>query len=491
MSRRARSSSSPGLAGLGGLTGLQRRRFLQAAGLVGGTLFLPSLWSKRARAQQAPPRRLVVMFTQHGFVYDSIKVRPPGTSEGADFDVALADLDETLLSRVLLPLADVREKLTVVDGLAMVSAEGDVVFNEHDKGTRHALTGAPILRTDGGTFAGGPSLDQVVARAIAADGRLPSLEFAVTGATNGGAIWRDAGQAVPPDTNVLGAFARLFPPTNGGGGSLSTADRVRAAQGSVLDVVADEYDALLPRLSVQDRQKLQLHRDLIRSAEQRVQELQQLQCVRPDEPVVENDFSRLAFYESRFDAFVDIATAALACDLTRVITIQLSQLRNDHVGIAGDVHADYAHNSETNPQAIEVMSRYGEVHAGHFRRLLAALDAVPEGNGTLLDHCAVLWCSELATGTHKFNIWPTIVAGGAGGALRMGRYLRYAPVTPNPNPHPTWPGVTRQVGRPHQQLLLALAQAVGAPQAALGAREMFTTEGERVDLTGVLDDILV
>jgi hypothetical protein len=354
---RSSSPSSASSSSLSSSLRLRRRRFLQSAGLLGGTLFLPSLWSPRARAQQAPPRRLVVMFTQHGFVYDSVKVRPPGTSETADFDVALSDLDETSLSRVLLPLADVRDKLTVVDGLAMISAEGDVVFNEHDKGTRHALTGAPILRTDSGTFAGGPSLDQLVARAIAAEGRLPSLAFAVTGATNGGAIWRDAGQAVPPDTNVFGAFARLFPPTNGNGSSLSSSDRVRAAQGSVLDVVADQYDALLPRLSGEDRQKLQLHRDLIRAAETRVQQLQQLQCVRPDEPSVDDDFSHLAFYESRFDAFVDITAAALACDLTRVVTIQMSQLRNDHVGIAGDVHADYAHNSETNPAAIEVMSR--------------------------------------------------------------------------------------------------------------------------------------
>jgi hypothetical protein len=472
---------------------LRRRRFLQSAGLLGGSLFLPSLLSSvassRARAQQAPPKRLIVMFTQHGFVYDSVKLRPPGTSEGADFDVALDDVDDSQLSRVLLPLAGFKRKLTAIDGLAQVSAEGDEVFNEHDKGTRHALTGAPIVRTDGGAVAGGPSLDQIVARAIAAEGRLPSLAFGVTGATNGGAIWRDVGEPLPPDTNARGAFARLFPPPQDTG--LSDADRVRAGQASVLDLVAREYDALLPRLSSEDRQKLSLHRDLVRAAEQRVQSLQQLQCTRPDEPVLVDDFSSVEHYESRFDAFVDITAAALACDLTRVVTIQLSQLRNDHLGIAGDVHADFAHNSETNPAAIEVMSRYGEVHADHFARLLSALDAIPEGNGTLLDHCAVLWCSELATGTHKFNVWPAFVGGGAGGALRTGRYLRYVPATPNPNPNPTWPGVTPLVGRPHQQLLLALAQAVGAPQDSIGVREMFTTEGVRVDLTGVLDDLLV
>jgi hypothetical protein len=468
---------------------MHRRRFLQSAGLAGGTLFLPSLLSKRALAQAAPPKRLIVMFTQHGFVYDSVRIRPPGTSANADFDVALTDLDDSQLSRVVRPLGAFKDKLTVVDGLALVSAEGDVVFNEHDKGTRHALTGAPIRRTDAGAVGGGPSIDQLIARQVAAPGRLASLEFGVTGATNGGAIFRDAGQPLPPDGNAGAAFARLFPPT--ATTNLSAADRVRAGQASVLDLVADRYDALLPRLSGEDRQKLQLHRDLIRSAEQRVQSLQQLQCARPDEPQVVDDFARNAHYESRFDAFVDLVAAALACDLTRVVTLQLSQLRNDHLGIAGDVHADFAHNSETNPQAIEVMSRYGEIHAEHFRRLLVALDAIPEGNGTLLDNCAVLWCSELATGTHKFNIWPAFVAGGCGGALRTGRYLRYAPATPNPNPNPTWPGVTPLVGRPHQELLLALATAMGAPQNGLGAREMFTVEGERVDLTGVLDDLLV
>jgi hypothetical protein len=468
---------------------MHRRRFLHSAGLAAGSLFLPSLLSGRAAAQAAPPKRLIVMFTQHGFVYDSVKVRPAGTNANADFDVALADLDDSQLSRVLRPLAGFKDKLSVVDGLAMVSAEGDVVFNEHDKGTRHALTGAPIRRTDAGAVGGGPSFDQLIARAVAAPGRLPSLEFGVLGATNGGAVFRDAGQPLPPDGNAGAAFARLFPPSQQP--TLSTADRVRAGQGSVLDLVADQYDALLPRLSGEDRQKLQLHRDLIRGAEQRVQSLQELQCARPDAPQVVDDFSRNAHYESRFDAFVDIIAAALACDLTRVVTLQMTQLRNDHLGIAGDVHADFAHNSDTNPQAKEVMSRYGEVHAEHFRRLLVALDSIPEGNGTLLDQCAVLWCSELATGTHKFNIWPAFVAGGCGGALRTGRYLRYAPATPNPNPNPTWPGVDAVVGRPHQQLLLTLARAMGAPQDGLGVREMFTVEGERVALTGELDDLLV
>ena len=466
---------------------LRRRRFLQAMGLLGGSLFLPS---RPGRAQsQAPPKRLVIVFTQHGFVYNAFRMRPAGVNEAADFDVSLANVADDQFSRILRPLAPFKQKLSVIDGLSLASAEGDVSFNEHDKGTRGALTGAPILQQNGTVSAGGPSLDQLIARRIAQSGRLDSLEFAVTGPSNGGAIWRDAGQPLPPDRDPVGAFARLFPPSVGG--ELSDADRVRAGQASVLDLVADQYDTLLPRLGREDRQKLELHRDLVRAAERRVVDLDQLQCTRPPEPDLIDDFGDVGHYESRFDAFVDITAAALACDLTRVVSIQLSQLRNDHLGIVGDVHADYAHTSDDNPEAIEVMSRYGEVHAGHVGRLLAKLDSIPEGNGTLLDHTAVLWCSELATGTHKFNIWPAVVAGGAGGALRMGRYLREVPATPNPNRNPQWSGVEEVIGRPHNHLLLALAQAMGAPLDEIGGRELRTTTGTRIDLTTPLPSILV
>jgi hypothetical protein len=468
------------------LSALGRRRFLVAMGLAGGSLFLPS---RPGRSQpQAPPKRFVVVFTQHGFVYNALAMRPRGVNVAGNFDASLSALDESEFSRILRPLAPWKNKLTVVDGLSLASAEGDVAYNEHEKGTRGALTGAPISIDNGTVSAGGPSIDQVIARRVAQPGRLDSLELAVTGPSSGGAIWRGVNQPLPPDRDPVGAFERLFPPS--AGSDLADVDRVRAGQASVLDLVADQYDALLPRLGTADRQKLELHRDLVRAAERRVTELGQVQCTRPERPVVNDDFATVAHYESRFDAFVDIAAAALSCDLTRVVSLQLSQLRNDHLGIVGDVHADYAHTSDDNPEAIEVMSRYGEVHAGHLARLLNRLDSIPEGDGTLLDHTAVLWCSELATGTHRFNIWPAIIAGGLGGALRTGRYLREVPQTPTPNPNPTWNGVEPVIGRPHNHLLLALAQAMDVPAQEVGGRELDTADGGRIDLTTPLSTIL-
>jgi hypothetical protein len=84
-------------------------------------------------------------------------------------------------------------KLSVIDGLSLASAEADVAFNEHDKGTRGALTGAPIQRENDVVTAGSASIDQLIARQIAVPGRLDSLEFAVTGPSNGGASSSSSG----------------------------------------------------------------------------------------------------------------------------------------------------------------------------------------------------------------------------------------------------------------------------------------------------------
>jgi hypothetical protein len=77
--------------------------------------------------------------------------------------------------------------------------------------------------------------------------------------------------------------------------------------------------------------------------------------------------------------------------------------------------------------------------------LLDRLAAVPEGAGTMLDNTLVVWGSELGKGnTHSFAQVPFVVAGGAGGAVRQGRFLQVA------------------AGTTHNRLLVAMAQAMGA-----------------------------
>jgi hypothetical protein len=66
-----------------------------------------------------------------------------------------------------------------------------------------------------------------------------------------------------------------------------------------------------------------------------------------------------------------------------------------------------------------------------FAYLAAQLDAVDEGDGTLLDHSMLLFGSGLSCGNrHTANNLPLVLAGGGSGTLRTGRAITYPEHTP-------------------------------------------------------------
>ncbi|MEO1336911.1 MAG: hypothetical protein AAFV29_14790 [Myxococcota bacterium] len=63
-----------------------------------------------------------------------------------------------------------------------------------------------------------------------------------------------------------------------------------------------------------------------------------------------------------------------------------------------------------------------------FSRFVQRLRAVPEGDGTLLDHTVVLGTSDTSFGrTHALTDYPVILAGSACGVLRTGLHHRTVP----------------------------------------------------------------
>lgn len=460
---------------------LDRRKLLAATGLGAASLFLPSL-ARRGAAQSAPPKRLVIMFSLHGTNYPNWRMRRTGLDENTAWEFPFDDADPNSFSEVLRPLHGVRQNLLVLDGIAQVSAIGDVLFNNHPKGRIHALTAAPFTRLNGEVATSTQaSFDQVMAQRIRRADRLPSLEL--MGIGNDAFVYSGAGAAVPFEASPRAAFDRLFPGTSTPS-PVSNAERIRGAQASVLDFVQGEFDVVKRRLSTEDQQKLDLHRDYIRDLELRLGNLSTVTCERPERPgnISTSD------YQGRFDAFVRVAGAALACDLTRVVTFGMPQLSNAQAGAPpGDIHTDYAHHEADNPTAATVMTNYHRVHAEHFRTLVDTLARIPEGNGTVLDNTVCMWVNELATGNHKFERWPVVLAGGTGTGLRFGRYVRWPATIPTPNPNPTWGGVEPLVGPPHNKLFVSVARALGVDMAQIGSASIRTVAGVNIDLTGPLD----
>ena len=79
-------------------------------------------------------------------------------------------------------------------------------------------------------------------------------------------------------------------------------------------------------------------------------------------------------------------------------------------------------NLKENMDRFAVLNRY---HVGTFTYLLQKLNAIPEGDGNLLDHSIILYGSAMSDGNqHNHAPLPIILAGGASGRLKGGRHIR-------------------------------------------------------------------
>ena len=82
-------------------------------------------------------------------------------------------------------------------------------------------------------------------------------------------------------------------------------------------------------------------------------------------------------------------------------------------------HRDTSDKGSTpeNTRRVVLMNQY---YASRVARLATALDAVPEGSGTMLDNTLVVWGNELGRGDHSLENIPVVMLGRAGGALPRG-----------------------------------------------------------------------
>lgn len=453
---------------------MNRRQFLAALGLGSGSLVLPSGKPVLASPTEAP-QRFLVFFTQHGTWYDGWKMGAGTLPSNQEWELDLTSPTSPPLSDALLPLSGFRDRLLILDGLALVSAEADISGLRHEVGQVQALTGAPVELVTGVPLGSQPSIDQRVAAHIRRADRYRSLELAV-GDPPMSVIYSGRRQQLPYESNPLRVYERLFGLSDN---QSNSNDLLAQAQSSLLSQVAERHDALAKRLSGEDRQKLELHRDLVRDLETRVTGLAGLSCesLLPSPTGSEN-------YEETFEAMAHMVVSAFSCDLTRVASLHMAELPIDLVvpGYSGSLHDELAHAVWVDPYAAQVMTDYTAIHAAQFARVLELLDSIPEGNGSMLDNTLCLWVSELGDPTHGFEKWAAVMAGGQ--AFQMGRYLHFPSDTPFEGWN--WDGTLPAMGRPHQQLLTSILQAFGMSDNAVGTESVTGIDGVSIDCTGPL-----
>jgi hypothetical protein len=413
-------------------------------------------------------------------------MRQPGR-DGEDYDFPLVDLEENQFSEILRPLHRHRDKLLIVDGLGRAVTYGEEYrvsvdgmsgdTNRHHIAQAHLLTSNWAYQGANTARGGSHSIDQEIGNAVGQPGRWNSRVYGFNHqhAYN----YVGANQPAPREQSATNAFndiLGLAPESSDSSDSPTRADLLRAARTSVLDMAHDEFASVLPKLATADRDKLERHRALIRDLETGMRAPAAFQGC---EPVFSAEGHII-------DQFSRITSIALACDLTRVVTLVTQNIPAEEFGVAPgiDIHQDIAHASDEESGTtvgIEGMVSYNRKYAEHFATLLDELDSVAEGSETLLDHTVVVWLSELATGGHDLHRAPVVMAGGASGYFRTGRYVHYPQTTAIRG---GWRDYS--IGPGQERLFVNLMHAMGMTDRDSFGLSQVQTGPNTVDLRGPL-----
>jgi len=125
---------------------------------------------------------------------------------------------------------------------------------------------------------------------------------------------------------------------------------------------------------------------------------------------------------------MDLQVIAFQADITRVSTLmfarELSSATYPETTIRDPFH-NLSHHSNDRGN----MDRFAQLNTYHmtkFAYFVEKLKALPDGDGTLLDHSLVLYGSSLSDGNqHNFSPLPIVLAGGASGGVKGGRHLQF------------------------------------------------------------------
>src|SRR3954469_2856055 len=392
---------------------LSKMRLLRRAVLkgVGATIALPLLdamnpaatvWA--ATPAGSPPKRFAFVGFPHGAIMDRWSPKEVGTSYE--------------MSPILEPLTPFRQHMTIVSGLRNKPGETpephayiESTWLSCVKPWEHGAAGPDA----------GVTADQLAARHIGQDTRLPSLEL-TTSQVGARLAWRTPTQPLPQEGNPRAVFQKLFGPGD--------TDKERAAilheTGSILDRVKGQAARLQKSLGVTDRVIVGDYLDSVREIERRVQmaskqDTSSLEI--PDAPVgTPNDITE------HFKLMFDLMALAFQADITRVITFSMdheaSMRTYTNLGIAEAFHPLSHHGN--NPQKQEKLIQIQTYHTLVFAKFVERLAKAQEADGTVLDHSTILYGSNMSNSDkHNNDPLPAAVLGHAHGRIKGGQHLKY------------------------------------------------------------------
>jgi hypothetical protein len=410
---------------------MKRRRFLKGvAGAALATPFLPSLVERAARGQAAPaaPRRLVIFYTNNGCLTN----RWFPTVENGPITAA------SLTGTTLAGLSSFAPKLLFPRGLAMFP-KGTIngYFDPHDQGMGSKLTAAPIDPA-GSHWATSQSLDWVAANLVNPATKSPLVLSVGSAFANVKGIVSYSAAQTPytPETNpanvyktLSGAFISSTPTT--------TADYKVLQGNSIMDLVKGDLDAFKRlNMSKADQQKVADWQSLLRQTEVKVVtaacNAANATALGVTDATIKAAGGRdmATAFTKGGDMMLELITLTMMCDLNRVMIMQWPGFvtftwdgmnhQYDHHGLSHR-NGSVAVGGTCAAGVLDMIAQIDNWYAGKYAKLVGLIDAVKEGDKTMLDNSAVMWLPELADGNaHNNNNLPIVIAGSSGGYLKQG-----------------------------------------------------------------------
>ncbi len=412
---------------------LPRRTFLRGAGAA---IALPLLDAMipAATALAATPAKPVPRL---GYVFI-----PMGTDHARWTPQGGEILDE--LTPILSPLEAVKDKITVVSNLELQ----DSYPGTHDTSNSGFLSAAFAKHTEGSDYHLASTADQIAAKQIGQQTRLASLELSMdlnplSGVCNNGYAcvyqnnlsWSSATTPLPSEAHPRLVFERLF----GQGGTPAEREALLKSRASLLDAFMEDIGRLQRQVGASDKARVEQYLESIREIERQIQRSEAI----GDEEIA-TDMERPVGVPAEFGdhatLMYDLQLLALQADITRVITFQftreLSNRTYPQIGVPEPHHPTSHHGGD--PVKIGKIAKIAEYHVEFFARFLEKMEAIPDGDGSLLDNTIYLYGSGMGNPSlHDHVDLPILVAGGASTGLRGGRHIQYNSGTPLANLHLT------------------------------------------------------
>ncbi|GAB4156215.1 MAG: DUF1552 domain-containing protein [Planctomycetaceae bacterium] len=463
---------------------LHRRDVLKGLSLGAGSMMLSPILSRMqtqaAGRKNAAGKRFVFIVESNGVRPEQMapsgitrKLRPQRPFNGpAEFlDVSLKDRE---LPFSLKPIEKWKDCVTIVNGLS-----GRICGGGHSNNFQ-ALGAFGAGRGNGGESQqiAGATIDGELAKTI--PGIFPHIGLGISKRLENSVVYSTSALAknkplpiiVKPDQ----AYATFFGSVAGG-----AAKSDFLAKNNLLDFMKDDIKRTRSHLAGPERQQLDAYLESFETLRNRQSRLNEIEhTLRKQAPVVSDKY-KSSVETDRLDAQFDIGAAALIAGLTNVLTISSAAGIRDFdicftgLGLKKGKHHTGHGGSQNGKSWAEIYDMIRRYHFTLIADLVKKLDAVPEGNGTMLDNTIIVYLSDGAEAHHsRCWEWPMVVIGNIGGKLKTGRYVDY-------------PGYGQSKHRTTANMFVTLLQLAGSSRTSFGQPDPMLKD---LDQHGPLQELL-